>query len=190
MRYAIPDSTVIPAKGFITFYLDGEARQGSMHASFKADSDGESMFLSQKTGETIHILDSVSFSLLVENHSFGKYDDGTGAWQHMVNITPGAANDPDRLVYHQEISELTYDVKIYPNPSDGYLTISIGEENTLSMNISIDVIDISGKVVYPRVWLNSNTSHMNLTSLDNGLYFIRTFKDRLLINTSKILIIR
>lgn len=190
MRYAIPDSTVIPANGFITFYLDGEAKQGKMHASFKADSDGESMFLSQKAGETVHMLDSVSFSLLVENHSFGKYGDGTGDWQHMVNITPGSANDPDRLVYHQEISEMIYDVKIYPNPSDGYLFISIDEENTLSMDYSIDVIDISGKVVYPGFWLSSNTSHINLTSLDNGLYFIRTFKGRLLINTGKILIIK
>ena len=187
MRYAIPDSTVIPASGFITFYLDGEARQGILHTSFKADPDGESMYLSQKVGGTVYICDSVSFSLLLEDHSLGRYEDGTGSWQHMVNITPGWPNDPDRLVYQRDIEELKQDIKVYPNPSNGHLFISVSADIDYSNEFSIDVIDISGKVVYR---LNSYNSHIDISRLDDGLYFIRIFRDRLLINTMKIMIIK
>lgn len=190
MRYAIPDSTVIPAHGFITFYLDGEAKQGIRHTSFKADRDGESMYLSQKVGGTIYTFDSTSFSLLMEDHSFGKYADGTGAWQHMVKITPGLPNDPDRLVHQQEIRKITYDIRIYPNPSSGIISVSVGEDDLWSQEYSMDVIDISGKVVYPQIWLNSNMSNINLTHIHNGWYFIRIFKNRQLIHTDKLILIR
>jgi hypothetical protein len=190
MRYAIPDSTVIPASGFITFYLDGEARQGILHTSFKADPDGESMYLSQKVGGTVYICDSVSFSLLLEDHSLGRYEDGTGSWQHMVNITPGWPNDPDRLVYQRDIEELKQDIKVYPNPSNGHLFISVSADIDYSNEFSIDVIDISGKVVYPRVWLNDKNSHINLTHINNGLYFLRTFRNGGLIYTDKLIIVR
>ncbi|HJX70723.1 MAG TPA: T9SS type A sorting domain-containing protein, partial [Bacteroidales bacterium] len=169
---------------------DGEARQGKFHTSFRADSDGETMYLSQKVGGTFYIYDSVSFSLLVGDHSFGKYEDGTGNWQHMVNMTPGLPNDPDRLVYKQEISAITYDIKMYPNPSEGIINISIEEDDLYSKVYSMDVTDISGKVIYPQVWLNSNNSHINLTHIHNGLYFIRIFKNRQLVLTDKLIILK
>jgi hypothetical protein len=190
MRYAIPDSTIVPANGFITFYLDGEAKQGIMHTSFKADTDGESMYLSQKVGNTINILDSATFTLLVTDHSYGKYVDGTGEWQHMVNITPGQPNDPDRLVFSREIKESTLDVVIYPNPSDGNLFIRIDKNDINSQVYMLDVIDISGRAVYPKVWLNSNNSHINLTHLNNGLYFARIYKGRNLVSAIKVMIVR
>ncbi|MBN2764168.1 MAG: CotH kinase family protein, partial [Bacteroidales bacterium] len=189
MRYAIPDSTVIPADGFITFYLDGEAKQGSYHTNFKADPDGESMYLSQKVGETITILDSVSFELLVADHSFGKYTDGTGNWQYMVNMTPGLPNDPEVLNCSEEYRTFTTYVRIYPNPSRGNVFISIEEDDIHTHVYSINIIDICGKVVYPKIWLNSNSSSVNLTNLSRGLYFVRLYKDHQPVNTSKLILL-
>jgi hypothetical protein len=190
IRYAIPDSTVIPANGFITFYLDGDTKQGPLHASFKADPDGESMYLSQKVGGTVYIHDSVSFRFLVEDHSLGKYEDGTGAWQYMVKLTPGQPNDPDRLNYQQEMNELTHDIMIYPNPCIGNITISFNTDDLFSQVYSMDVIDISGKVVYPEVWLNSSISQVSLNLINQGLYFVRIFKNRHLIHTDKLIILK
>jgi hypothetical protein len=190
MRYAIPDSTVIPANGFITFYMDGEGKQGIMHTAFKADTDGESMYLSQKVGGTINILDSVSFEFLVTDHSFGKYVDGTGEWLHMVNITPGQPNNPDRLVFNRKIKESTLDIVIYPNPSDGNLLISVDENDINSQIYSVDVVDISGRIVYPQVWLNSNISHLNLTHLNSGLYFARIYKGKRPVSILKLIIVK
>jgi len=190
MRYAIPDSTIIPAQGFLVFYLDGEAKQGVLHTPFKADTDGESMYLSQKVGETIHLLDSASFSLLVTNYSFGKYTDGTGDWQHMVKMTPGQPNDAGKLEYLNELNESTPDVQIYPNPSDGNLFVSVTSMNPNAQNFSIDVIDISGKVMLPKVWLNSSKNYINLSHLNSGLYFVRTFMDSRMMQTSKLIIMK
>lgn len=189
-RYAIPDSTVIPAYGFITFYLDGEAKQGKYHAPFKADPDGESMILSQKVGSVIHVVDSVSFSELFENRSFGRYEDGTGEWQYMVNITPGQPNDPDRFVNQPEHDAISLNVRIYPNPSDGSINISVDDYDLQSQYYSFDVVDISGKILYPKVWLNSQNNQVNLSYLNGGLYFVRIFKDRQMINTSKLVIVK
>jgi hypothetical protein len=189
-RYAIPDSTVIPSKGFYTFYLDAEARQGPLHTSFKADTDGEMLVLSQKVGETIHIIDSASFALLVEDHSYGRYSDGTGDWRHMVNITPGYPNDPDQLNNTNPIPELSNKIIIYPNPSNGIINISLNEFHLYEQTFTMDIIDISGKVVYPKVWLNSSNNWIYLTNLQNGLYFSRIYKDNLIVYTGKIIILK
>jgi hypothetical protein len=190
LRYAIPDSTLIPAYGFITFYLDGEAKQGSLHTAFKADPDGESIYLSQKVGDIITLLDSASFELLIADHSFGKYADGTGSWQHMVKMTPGQPNDPEILNQIKISDELACHFNIYPNPSDGNLFISVDEDNMHTFFYSVDVIDIYGKVVYPKIWLNSNYSSLNLSNLNQGMYFIRLYKDLQPFYVSKLILLK
>ncbi|MBN1414056.1 MAG: CotH kinase family protein [Bacteroidales bacterium] len=190
LRYALPDSTVIPAHGFLFYFLDGEARQSVKHTSFKADTDGESIYLSQKSGSDMHIFDSVSFSQLFFNHSFGKYFDGTGDWLHMANMTPGSPNDPAELVPVREIIEFSLDLSIFPNPSDGNVCVSINESNMASNLYSMDVIDICGKVLYPQVWINSSRNYINLTKLDDGLFFVRLYKNQRLISTCKLIILK
>ncbi len=188
MRYAIPDSSVIPAGGFITFYLDAEARQGKMHAPFKANSDGESLYLSQKIGNTLITMDSVNFSFLVEDRSYGRYPDGTGKWQYMVNLTPGLANDPEVIVGQQEYEILTDNLIIYPNPSNGQINISVTDFDKYLYSLSVDVVDLSGKIVHPRVMIKSNVQSLNLENLNNGLYIVRIFTDRLILKTYKVII--
>ncbi len=190
MRYAIPDSTVIPADGFITFYLDGEAKQGILHASFKADNDGESFYLSQKTGETVNIIDSVSFTRLYTNHSFGKYADGTGDWQYMADITPGEPNNPEIFVNLKDNLDYTVEMKIYPNPSDGSVTVHLDGENTGSINFSILIFDLSGKLTFQVSTINIGISTIDLSNLKNGYYLIKLFKGTKVVDTDRLIIIK
>jgi hypothetical protein len=111
-------------------------------------------------------------------------------WQHMVKMTPGQPNDPGRLEYMHEYNEFALDVQVYPNPSDGNLFVSIQTMNPHAQNYSIDVIDISGKVLLPKVWLNSSQNYINLSKLDRGLYFVRIFIDNRMIHTSKLIILK
>jgi len=67
-RYSIPDSLVIPGKWVITFYADGQGKQGDMHLPFKVSTNGEPILLSQKVGSKLEISDSVSFKFLVQNY--------------------------------------------------------------------------------------------------------------------------
>lgn len=190
VRFAIPDSTVIPAQGFILIYTDGEEKQGPMHTSFKASTNGETMILSQKVGETFYIRDSVSFSFLFRDYSYGKYSDGTGEWQYMLNMTPGSPNDPDRYVAQKCTPSPAPDFTYYPNPTGGTITISADQWDPYSQSWSMDIIDITGKVVYPRIWINDNNVILNLANMNDGLYFIRIFKEKQLIKADIIMVIK
>lgn len=187
-RYAIPDSTVIPANGYIIFYLDGEAKQSGLHASFKANPEGESMILSQKVGGTIRILDSVSFEILYEDHSFGKYEDGTGSWFHMEIMTPGNPNNADLLNVESISAQAKTNIRIFPNPSNGQINIVIKESDYTTGSFSFDIIDLSGRQIIPKVCLNSYENSIYLSQLENGLYLIRVYRDNFLIDTNKLII--
>jgi hypothetical protein len=72
----------------------------------------------------------------------------------------------------------------------GNLYVSIHSMNPYALNYSIDVIDISGKMRFPKVWLNSSKNYINLSHLNRGLYFVRVFIYNRMILTSKMIIIK
>jgi hypothetical protein len=64
-----------------------------------------------------------------------------------------------------EFSQLQ--VTLYPNPVSDVLYI-----NSMDIINKVSVYDIQGKVIKTVSGLNSNTSEINLSSLQNGVYFI------------------
>jgi hypothetical protein len=209
-RYAIPDSSVIPAGGFLTFYTDGEARQGSMHTDFRLDRDGEKVYLTQKVGYDYVIKDSAVFEYLGTDASYGRYEDGTGDWRHMSVLTPGRPNESSGLGNDQVITETRVDYHLYPNPTAGDLFIALEKTagapgNTVGIrngtwsgdshpdnrgDYYADLIDISGKVVYPRIWLNSSRNHLDIGMLDRGLYIVRIFRDESMVHTARVILMK
>lgn len=59
-------------------------------------------------------------------------------------------------------------VKIYPNPSSGDITI----ESHVAMG-SLEVMDVTGRIVLRRSVLNANTCELDLTTLNAGIYNLR-----------------
>ncbi|MBN1185737.1 MAG: CotH kinase family protein [Bacteroidales bacterium] len=191
-RYSIPDSTRIPANGFKVFYCDGEYLDGPLHTPFKANRQGESLMLSQKMGDTLRVLDSITYERLYEDYSYGKYTDGTGSWLQMKNITPGAPNNPDELIIGVEPAEIAQKpvITAYPNPSSTQFFISVDKTDINSSPFYFEIIDLSGIIVYPRVWMNASVTNVNTQQLNRGIYFVRVFKEKDLIQTIKLLIIK
>jgi len=60
-------------------------------------------------------------------------------------------------------------VTVHPNPSNGMLTISASNNQPIQY---VSIIDIKGKVV-----LDSQENVLDLSSLDNGIYFVMTLID-------------
>lgn len=60
-------------------------------------------------------------------------------------------------------------VTVYPNPSNGILTISASNNQPVQY---VSIIDVKGKVV-----LDSQENVLDLSSLDNGIYFVMTLLD-------------
>ena len=62
---------------------------------------------------------------------------------------------------------------IYPNPTTGIFTVDI-VDNSKAINRVIQVIDISGKVVYETTLTDNSPLQIDLSELQSGLYMINT----------------
>ena len=82
-------------------------------------------------------------------------------------------SEPLSYTTEQTIQNDFDNVKVYPNPTDGELNLSLGKvyENSLS----IDVIDLSGKVILQTKEVTDEAGNiaLNLNNLSKGLYFLR-----------------
>ncbi len=89
-KWQVPRGVTIAAGGYLVFWADDEASQGSLHAAFKLSADGEAVGLFQPDGTTQ--VDSVTFGAQATDVSYGRYPDGSGSWVLQGPATPGAAN--------------------------------------------------------------------------------------------------
>jgi hypothetical protein len=75
--------------------------------------------------------------------------------------------DPN-TVQQQSIEDVVF---VYPNPSDGAsLNVHVNGERTLQQ---IDILDLSGSMVYSRDQLSTKHFSPDVSTLKNGLYFMR-----------------
>ncbi|HNL40307.1 MAG TPA: CotH kinase family protein, partial [Saprospiraceae bacterium] len=87
---ADPAATLIPPQGFLLLWLDGQPAQGPVHAPFKLDAAGESLWLTAPDGVTL--LDSVEFGPQSQNVSLGRLPDALGDWVLLATPTPSSSN--------------------------------------------------------------------------------------------------
>ena len=131
-KWQIPTGTVIEAGDFLLVWADGEIADGTLHAGFALDRDGEEIGLFDT--DSVTLLDSVEFIEQSDNVSMGRRPDGTGLFARLDNPTPGTPNGPlprtDFLggfeidVGHGWRSVLTGDIN-----NDTYLDVVLGNIN-------------------------------------------------------------
>lgn len=185
--YAIPDSTVIPAGGFLLVYADGEARQNILHMPFKLNPSGEKLYLSQKVGNDMLIKDSLSFDFLRDMASYGRYEDGTVNWYIMARMTPGQANDPFAL-QEDPATPLRKDLfRLYPNPAGDRVFIEVREE-AAGADYYLEVRDLSGRTMIPRSHLNTSPAMLNTSRFEAGMYIVQFFRGQQVIQVSRLII--
>ena len=76
-------------------------------------------------------------------------------------------------------------IKIYPNPTDGQLTIELLKK-TLGENNSIEIRGISGQLVLTES-LNSIKKQLDISHLSKGIYFI-TVRNAVRVETKKLVL--
>ncbi|MEI6866848.1 alpha-amylase family glycosyl hydrolase [Flavicella sp.] len=82
-----------------------------------------------------------------------------------------SANNCEGILNKTIITNSTFTA--YPNPSKGNITLIF--ENIITENVSIQVIDMTGKTVYSdNSIIKNGIINLDLTSLSNGIYFIKT----------------
>jgi hypothetical protein len=76
--WPIPAGAEIPSGGYLIIWADGDPLGGDLHATFSLSQNGETVALLDSSGATI---DSVTFGVHVENHSYGRFPDAGQTWR-------------------------------------------------------------------------------------------------------------
>ena len=86
--YTFPSLTLNPGE-YTLVWCDEEPLEGSAHAPFRLDAAGEEVYLL----DGAHIIDQLSFPAMGTDQTWGRWPDGSGAWQLLSLATPGAVNE-------------------------------------------------------------------------------------------------
>ncbi|HTG44256.1 MAG TPA: lamin tail domain-containing protein, partial [Verrucomicrobiae bacterium] len=99
-QFRIPNGTIIPARGFLLVWADGEnATNGDLHVNFRLSADGENLGLFAPDGS---VIDSISFQAQTADVSEGRIRDGGSQFGVLTTATPGQSNtgiDPNALQF-------------------------------------------------------------------------------------------
>ncbi|NLH41465.1 MAG: hypothetical protein GX448_06460, partial [Planctomycetes bacterium] len=85
-----PTLTVIPPKGYLVIWADGEPAETGLHAAFQLSADGDQVALFAADGVTL--IDRVEFSQQRTDVSYGRDPSLVDQWRYFGLPTPGAAN--------------------------------------------------------------------------------------------------
>lgn len=88
-RHVFAAGVEIPAGGFLVVWADRQPFQGALHVDFRLAREGEELRLTAPSGE---VVDELSYPVLDDDQSFGRYPDGEGEPLSLSAATPGAAN--------------------------------------------------------------------------------------------------
>lgn len=170
----IPDSTTIPAGGFILLYADEDGSEGWNHTNFKFNSAGEYIVLRSPDG--FSIADSVHFNEIPTNHSWGRDIDGTGPWRLFTpeETTPEYCNVCTSSVSQIDAEEFN----VYPT------ILGVGE--MIWTNCNSEVYDLLGAKITS---LNEGRGWYSL-NLRAGTYLVVSGEnDGMPVKTTKIVVV-
>ena len=85
-----PTTTTILPQGYLLIWADSETSEGTLHADFKLNAEGEQIGLSDTSGSSL--IDSITFGPQTENSSYGRFPDGNNHFQIFNIPTPGQPN--------------------------------------------------------------------------------------------------
>lgn len=87
-QWTLPAEVVVPGKGHLVLWLDGDIEQGALHSPFSLDADGEGLYLFKPDGT---LADFLVFGAQGPDAAWGRRGDGS-EWIGSVLPTPEAAN--------------------------------------------------------------------------------------------------
>ena len=156
-KWPLPNVTLDPGE-FQLLYADNEPEQGVNHLDFKLDDLSETVYICEVQNSARVLIDSITYSNIPINHSFGRATDANPNWIDWTVSTPNASNLP------VSVNELVSGISLYPNP--------VIELLHSTEKISGRIISSSGQTVL----LFSNTQAIDCRNLPSGVYTLLTDK--------------
>lgn len=152
-----PDSSIIPAGGYLLFWCDEDQSQGWNHVNFKLRNNEEQLILRSPDG--FSIADEISWTNQLDDISFGRQTDGMTPWILFSETTPEYSNNGATV----GVEEVKFgSTSVYPNP----FTTSI----VVDYSGFIRIFGIAGDLIHAeRI---AGPTNINLNHLSKGMYFI------------------
>jgi hypothetical protein len=148
-RAPIPDGLIVPANGYLVFYLDGDLDQGKDHLDLGLSASGEFIGLFEVASGTK--IDGYDFGPQTPDVSEGRIPDGSGTFQPIPRGTPGRSNQLNAPV----IANVTRSI-VQPQAGD-------------TVEISAEITDEGGTVVAATLWYSTPTiSLVSVNLVKNG----------------------
>ena len=159
IKCMIPSGTIIPAKGYVMIWLDGEPNQEGIHCNFKLSSKGERIILSNSSFDK---LDEIKLKRQYPDISFGRFPDGAKEWRYM-NPSGGKSNLKSKVL-GEDRKKKGEKMKLKIDPSKEKFLVEIENNGKLPYRMMDKdekillkgTIDTKGEIV--------------ITSLANGKY--------------------
>ena len=137
------------------------------------------------------LMGNTSCSLIVDEMVI---EDTGSYFCKIFNDTDTVFTDTAQISYYLETGFLAYDgletttVKVYPNPTNDIVYISLQDENIIK-DYTVKIVDVSGKVIHKSA-LDTDLTEIGLDRFgEKGLYFIQILDDSMqIIDTRKIIL--
>lgn len=91
-----------------------------------------------------------------------------------------------QMVGVNNLSSSPKNIHIYPNPGTGNFTVDLSQFN--NQKVDMNVFNCLGQTIEPKINRSSSKINVDLTSMDNGIYFIELKDNEKVITTRKIVI--
>lgn len=148
-RYTIPNSTVVPANGFIVFVCDGTAT--GHHTNFKLSSEGETVYLENKSNV---LVDRVTFPTLGKGQSYGRFPDGSSTFSISGSPTEGQSNGDNQAPAFLDVTQ----DPLVPSPAD-------------NVNIQAQLVSTSGITSVTLFYRLGSGSYSSVAMTLNGTLY-------------------
>jgi hypothetical protein len=158
MKYQFPNVT-IDGGGYIIVWLDSDPLQQGLHADFKLAASGEELLL---VDANLQVVDKVVFGAQTTDVSYARFPNGIGefvAKAPTFNMSNGLESATVDLA--EELG-----IKIYPNPTQDFLTVEInaGEE------LEVDIFNTLGQKI--RSFQLKEKMQLDVSDFGNGMYWL------------------
>ena len=146
---SIPDKwkfpeTIIDPFDHQMIWADNNSEQGSFHANFKLNANGEFLGIYDKNG--VLPLDTLSFGYQIGNNSSCRIPDGSFIWEISNQPTPGESNMGSTFIEDDLYNSITK-ISNYPNPFNSTTTISFNLTTEHMENTEIFIYNMKGQKV-------------------------------------------
>ncbi len=121
-----------------------------------------------------------------------QYDPSTNTYTKKIDFNGVNGNGPYGLIeIPATVSNLReetviYKMMIYPNPTEGNLTLALSKGEGTCNNCKTIITDVLGKEVFREIY----KKQIDISSLETGIYFLSLYKDNRLIETKKVIVNR